>query len=152
MSSTTPTSQMGFLPKYSGVNVKQLGDVDISTVANNELLKWNSTTSKWVNTDTITVKTGSLSLINDSGSNGICGTATLVSGTQTVDTTDVATGDLIFLSLQEALGTTGNAYEAPAGSITDGTSFVINAVAADGSVVTTDVSKVNWMIVHPTAS
>lgn len=79
---------------------------------------------------------------------GLAGTSdNLVLGTTTVNTTAVNTGDLIFLTLNTPTGTTGINYTAPPGSIVDGTSFVINAVAADGTVVTTDTSTVNWYIV-----
>lgn len=165
MSSTSPTSQLGFLPKYTGVNIKQVGDADISSVANNELLAWNSTKGKWVNTSTITgatisggslsgttISTGSVTLTG-TGAAKICGTATLATGTVTVATTAVATGDLIFVSCESAVNgtTTGNFLEAPTASIVDGTSFVINSVDAAGAVVTTDTSTVNWFIVHPSS-
>ncbi len=67
------------------------------------------------------------------------GTATLVAGTKTVTTTKVKTGDHIQLTRNTPGGTTGD-LSAPAASIVDGTSFVINAD------VNTDTSTVNWAI------
>ena len=67
------------------------------------------------------------------------GTATLVAGTKTVATAAVKTGDRILLTRNTPGGTTGD-LSAPAASITDATSFVINAA------VNTDTSTVNWAI------
>lgn len=82
----------------------------------------------------------------DTGANTTIGTATLSSGTVEVNTTAVATGDTIFLTLNTPGGTLGAHYSAPVASIVNGTKFVINAVDAAGAVVTTDTSTVNWWI------
>lgn len=82
------------------------------------------------------------------GAAGCTGTATLSSGTATVSTTCVKTGDLVFLSLNTPGGTLGANHSAPVASITDATSFVINAVDSSGSVVTTDTSTINWWVVN----
>jgi hypothetical protein len=84
------------------------------------------------------------------GAAGKAGTATLVAGTKTVSTTGVATGDLIFLSLNTPGGTQGTHYSAPVASITNGTSFVINAVDTSGALVNTDTSTINWWIIDNT--
>lgn len=75
------------------------------------------------------------------GSNASMGTATLSSGTVTVNTTAVATGSTIFLTCNTPGGTQGF-LSAPSGSITNGTSFVINS--SSGS----DTSTVNWWIIN----
>ena len=74
-------------------------------------------------------------------SNLSIGTATLVAGTVTVATTAVKTGAKIFLSVNTPGGTQGF-LSAPAASITNGTSFVIN------STDITDTSTVNWWIIN----
>lgn len=82
------------------------------------------------------------------GSNASIGTATLSSGTITISTTAVTTNSKIFLTLNTPGGTLGIAYSAPAASIVNGTSFVINAVDNAGAVVNTDTSTINWWIVN----
>ena len=75
------------------------------------------------------------------GSNASMGTATLVAGTVTVSTTAVLTGSTIFISRNTTGGTLGH-LSAPAASITNGTSFVINS--SDSG----DTSTVNWLIIN----
>ncbi len=87
-------------------------------------------------------------LFIQAGSNRGAGTATLSSGTVTVSNTTIQAGDRIMLSLNTPSGTTGIHYSAPVGSIITNTSFVINSISVAGSVVTTDNSTVDWLIVH----
>lgn len=75
------------------------------------------------------------------GANASMGTATLVGGTVTVNTTAVATGSTIFLTCNTPGGTQGF-LSAPAASITNATSFVINSSSG------TDTSTVNWLIIN----
>ena len=75
------------------------------------------------------------------GSNASMGTATLVAGTVTVSTTAVATGSTIFLTCNTPGGVQGF-LSAPAASITNATSFVIN------SSNVADTSTVNWLIIN----
>lgn len=82
------------------------------------------------------------------GSNKSVGTATLVAGTVTVSNTSVTTSSIIFVSRNTAGGTLGVGFAVPVASIVNGTSFVINAVATNGTVSTADVSTVNWWIVN----
>jgi len=77
------------------------------------------------------------------------GLAVLVAGTKTVATTcPIAATDLVFISRQApnastAIGTLG------VGTITNGTSFVINSYTAGAATVATgDLSTVSWMVVH----
>ena len=70
------------------------------------------------------------------------GTATLSSGTVTVNTTLIKAGAKIFVSVNTPGGTQGF-LSAPTGSIIDGTSFVINSSSAN------DISTVNWQIINP---
>lgn len=67
------------------------------------------------------------------------GQAALISGTVTVSTAEVKTGDVILLTRQISSGTPGHLT---IGTITDGTSFVINSSSG------TDGSQVFWQIVH----
>lgn len=75
------------------------------------------------------------------GSNASVGTATLSSGTVTVNTTAVATASIIFLTYNTPSGTTGQ-LSAPSASIINGTSFVINSSSIG------DNSTVNWWIIN----
>lgn len=75
------------------------------------------------------------------GSNALSGTgAALSSGSVTVSTSAVNTGDSIFLSRTAVSGTTGEAYIS---AINDGTSFVITSTNA------LDASTFSWLIVKP---
>lgn len=67
------------------------------------------------------------------------GTATLVAGTVTVNTAEVLAGDTIRMTRQATGGTVGHLS---IGTITAGTSFVINSSSA------TDTSTILWEIVH----
>lgn len=79
------------------------------------------------------------------------GTVTLVGGTATVSTTAVTANSLIRL-YRQSVGATGAAATGniSRGTITPGTSFVINSVAAADAtaLATTDVSVVFWEIVN----
>lgn len=96
-----------------------------------------NTISRWINKF---FKTFPLTL--KGGTNGYYGEATLVDGTKTVANTSVKAGDTIMLSRKTIGGTAGNL---DVGTITAGTSFVINSSSA------TDTSVVNWMIVRAAA-
>ena len=69
------------------------------------------------------------------------GTATLVGGTVTINTTAVATGSKIFVSRNTSSGTVGH-LSTPDASIVNGTSFVINSSSG------TDTSTINWWIIN----
>lgn len=73
------------------------------------------------------------------GSNASIGSAVLVGGTVTVNTTAVTASSLIFLSDGVTGGTPG---VLSVGTITAGTSFVINS--SNGA----DTSTVNWLIIN----
>lgn len=73
------------------------------------------------------------------GSNASVGTATLVAGTVTVNTTAVTSSSKIFVTVVSPSGTQGF-LSVP--TITDATSFVINSTSA------TETSTVNWWIVN----
>lgn len=73
---------------------------------------------------------------------GNTGTATLVAGTVTVADVRVKTGAKIFVSVNTPGGTQGF-LSAPAASIVDGTSFVINSTS------NTETSTVNYWFVNP---
>lgn len=75
------------------------------------------------------------------GANASMGTATLVGGTVTVNTTAVSANSIIFLTCNTPGGTQGF-LSAPAASITAATSFVINSSSG------TDTSTVNWLIIN----
>lgn len=82
------------------------------------------------------------------GANMSIGTATLSSGTVTVSNTTVTASSLIKVWLLTPGGTMAIQYAAPPASISVGTSFVINAYAANGTVLTTDTSVVGWEIIN----
>lgn len=79
------------------------------------------------------------------------GTVTLTGGTATVSTTSVTASSLIYL-FRQGIGATGAAALGilTVGTITGGSSFVINSVqAADATALqASDVSSVGWMIVN----
>lgn len=74
------------------------------------------------------------------GSNCKMGTSTLVGGTVTVSTTAVTASSIIFLTNQNGAGVTGSLS---IGTVTAGTSFVINSTSA------ADTASVGWLIVEP---
>lgn len=74
--------------------------------------------------------------------NTLVGTATLVTGTVTVANTSVKTGAFIFILHNTPSGTIG-ILSAPAASIVNNTSFVINSSAV------TDNSDVHYLIINP---
>lgn len=82
------------------------------------------------------------------GSNARMGTATLSSGTVTVSNTSVTASTRIFVSRASANSSTGIGALA-VGTVTASTSFVINALKADASTETNDVSIVNWVLLEP---
>lgn len=73
------------------------------------------------------------------GTNSSAGQATLVGGTVTVSTTAVTASSLIFLTNGGVSGTQGFLS---VGTITAGTSFVINSSSG------TDTSTINWIIIN----
>jgi len=93
------------------------------------------------NTQTVTNKTIGDKVRITTGSNASVGTATLVAGTITVNTTSVATSSIIMLTRNTPGGTIGQ-LSAPSASIVNGTSFVINSDNA------ADTSVVNWFIIN----
>jgi len=82
------------------------------------------------------------------GGGATVGTATLVAGTVTVNTTAVTTSSLIFVSYNTPSGTLAAGLSAPTASITNGTSFVINSLTTAGMVNTLDLSTVRWWIIN----
>lgn len=74
------------------------------------------------------------------GSNASIGTsAAMTAGSITISTTAVTASSIIFLTHATTAGTLGNLY---VGTITAGTSFVINSSS------NTDTSTVNWLIIN----
>jgi hypothetical protein len=97
----------------------------------------NNTTSITGNLNLSTV--GSRLFVAE-GSNGISGTATLSSGTVTVNTTKVTANSRIYLTVQNGGLNVGSTYVS---TRTAGTSFVITSTnIADASIVA-------WFIVEP---
>ncbi len=90
--------------------------------------------------------TGNLALITagnkikiTTGTNASVGSSVLVAGTVTVSTTAVTASSKIFITRGITGGTVG---ELSIGTITAGTSFVINSVSSS------ETSTVNWWIVN----
>jgi hypothetical protein len=92
--------------------------------------------------DLLRIGSDGVQKIIGTGGGAVAGTATLVGGTVTVSTTAVKTGDLIVVWANDPGGTPG-ILSAPTGSITNGTSFIINSSSG------TDVSHVSWLIIRP---
>lgn len=85
--------------------------------------------------------TQTLKLTDDGGltlSGNIVGRAVLVGGTVTVNTSSIQSADEIFLTNRITGGTAGLLS---VGTVTDGTSFVINSASG------TDTSTISWMII-----
>jgi hypothetical protein len=82
------------------------------------------------------------------GANKAFNTAVLVAGTVTVTNTAVTTSSKIIVYLVTPGGTLGVQYAAPAASIVNGTSFVINSYQTTAAVQAADVSTVAWMIIN----
>ena len=78
------------------------------------------------------------------GSNASIGTATLASGTVTVNTTAVTSSSQIIVCYNTPSGTLASGLSAPSASIVNGTSFVINSLTTAGLVNTFDTSTVRW--------
>lgn len=87
----------------------------------------------------ITLPTAGNKLNITTGSNASIGTSTLVGGTVTVSTTAVTASSKIFLTVGVTGGTLGNLS---IGTVTAGTSFVINSTSG------TETSQVNWWIIN----
>lgn len=85
-------------------------------------------------------------LIIPSGTNARQGIATLSSGTVTISTTAVSANSQVYVVYNTPSGTLASGLAVPVGSITAGTSFVINSVTTAGIVNTFDNSTVNWVI------
>lgn len=88
----------------------------------------------------ITVQTAGKGLKIKEGSNAKMGQAVLVAGTKTVSTTAVTASSRIQLTRGITGGTVGHLS---VGTITAGTSFVINSTSA------TETSTINWLIIEP---
>ncbi|MCG2618133.1 hypothetical protein LZZ85_27770 [Terrimonas sp. NA20] len=82
------------------------------------------------------------------GSNASIGTATLSSGTITVNTTAVSSSSIIIVNYNSPSGTLGSGLAAPTGSIVNATSFVIRSLTSSGTTNTSDNSTVNWWIIN----
>lgn len=85
-------------------------------------------------------------LIIPSGTNARQGIATLSSGTVTVSTTAVTANSQIYVVYNTPSGTLASGLSVPVGSISAGTSFVINSLTTAGIVNISDNSTVNWVI------
>ncbi len=109
-------------------------------------LSGSTTIMQWHNDSAAAVaefaihNTGKLMFRAAGGADDVRGTATLVGGTVTVNTSSIRTGDLIFTSRNTPGGSPGF-ISAPVASIVDSTSFVINSSSG------TDTSTVNWWII-----
>ncbi len=115
-----------------------VNDKEKLTTITSEKLKFDGIATD--NTATILYgKSSDGNVVEVNGVTGYTGTATLSSGTVTVNTANVKTGDIIFVTVNTPSGTQGF-LSAPTGSIVDGTSFVINSTNAG------DNSTVNWWI------
>lgn len=120
----------------SGIGVKFGNFLSFTTVGSKIAAFYSDNLS----TEKLAVSKDGKLVYPSSGAADVRGTATLVGGTVTVNTTAVEAGDLIFVSRNTAGGTVGH-LNAPTSTITAATSFVINSSSG------TDTSTVNWWIV-----
>ena len=90
----------------------------------------------------------SVATTTTAGANSI-GSVTLASGTATVATTAVTANSLI-ITWRQSVGASTALGELTVGTITAGTSFVINAATqgTPGTPLATDASVVGWMIIN----
>ena len=82
------------------------------------------------------------------GTNASIGTATLVAGAVTVNTTAVTSSSQIIVCYNTPSGTLASGLSAPSASIVNGTSFVINSLTTAGVVNTLDTSTVRYWIIN----
>lgn len=100
----------------------------------------------------LNLTSGSTITMTTTGSNNAAGTATLSSGTVTVSTSAVKTGDIVRINytsgtaLSIGVGNVSTMFTVP--TITNGTSFVITALTVTGTTNTTDNSSVQWTLIH----
>jgi hypothetical protein len=94
-----------------------------------------------VNNANVTLGDGIKLAVDAAGGNAVAGTATLVAGAVTVNTTSVGASSLIILTRNTPGGTVGD-LSAPGASIVAGTSFDIDSASG------TDTSTVNWWILN----
>ena len=95
-----------------------------------------------------TIRTVGKGLKIKEGTNATMGVATLASGTATIATTAIATGDRVILTRQ-GKGSSTAIGSLELGTVTAATSFVVNALKADATVETGDLSVVHWLIIKP---
>jgi len=77
------------------------------------------------------------------------GLATLASGTVTINTTAVTATSRIFLTRRTLAGTVANTGAIlVVGTITAGTSFVINSFVVAGTAASSDNGTVNWLVIN----
>lgn len=101
----------------------------------------NRTFANTTATQTFTNKTFGDKINITTGSNASVGTATLVAGTVTVNTTAVTSSSKIFLT-DATTGALTNIGTPTVGTIVNGTSFVINS----SNIL--DTSNINWFIIN----
>lgn len=139
----------------AGAGTLRLGDI---TFTSNSSLAGTLTVAYFPTRLGNTLVTGNVSLLTAgnkleiaTGANASAGTATLVGGTATVNTTAVTASSIILLTRQ-SIGATGAAALGllTVGTVVAGTSFVINAVSeADATALAaTDVSVIGWVIIN----
>lgn len=145
----------------AGAGTLSLGDItflDNSSIAGTITASWlptklgNTTVTGNLifNTAGNKIISSSVATNSTAGANSF-GSVTLAGGTATVSTTSVTTNSLILI-WRQSIGATGAAAlgDLTVGTITNGVSFVINAVQAANATAlqATDVSIVGWVIVN----
>jgi len=93
-----------------------------------------------IGTAGVSMQVAGQGLLIKEGTNATLGTATLVGGTITINTTKVTANSRIFVTIQTAGGTVGTQYVS---ARTAGTSFDITSTSG------TDTSTIAWFIVEP---
>jgi hypothetical protein len=117
----------------------------INAVLNSNKFTLNGNARPGNFTDLYTSQPGNFNILGklaplSTGAAAICGNATLVAGTVTVNTTAATANTLVMLSPKTAGGTLGTYTY----TIVAGTSFTINS----SNIL--DTSVISWMLVEPT--
>ena len=102
--------------------------------------KWKDAWIRFFNGDKINITTET--------SYASAGTATLLNGTVTINTSAVTSSSLIFVVYDTPSGTLGSGLSAPSSNIKAGVSFIINSLTTEGKINKADNSIVRWWIIN----
>lgn len=125
--------------------MKQAINVNTST-CENVVLRDNDLRNGWKTAAIRDVGTNTLRRGNLLTTGAAAGTVALANGTATVSTTEITAASRVLLNRMAGAGTTRGVLAV--GTVTAGTSFVVNATDLSGTLSADDDSTVYWEIVH----